>query len=146
MEKPIILLVAEERSLLEALESDLARRFGNDCQIICEHAPAGGLAAVKALAEQSRPIALLIADQRMPTMTGVDFLVRAHALVSSAKRVLLVERDYTQANPIVPAMTLGQIDYHLVKPWVPEQGLYPAVSEFLAASYWVRVASKSASA
>jgi thioredoxin reductase (NADPH) len=49
-----------------------------------------------------------------------------------AKRILLVERDYTAANPIVPAMTLGQIDYHLVKPWFPERGLYPAVSEFLA--------------
>ncbi|UCG89095.1 MAG: FAD-dependent oxidoreductase [Gemmatimonadota bacterium] len=129
----IILLVAEERPLLEALESDLARRFGNDCQIICEHAPAEGLATLRALAEQSRPVALLIADQRMPTMTGVDFLVQAHALVPSAKRILLVERDYTQANPSVTAMTLGQIDYHLVKPWVPEQGLYPAVSEFLAA-------------
>ena len=133
MDNPILLLVAHESALLEALESDLARRFGNDCQILCERAPADGLAALKALAAQSQPVALLIADQRMPTMTGVDFLVQAHALVPSAKRVLLVERDYTQANPIVPAMTLGQIDYHLVKPWIPEQGLYPAVSEFLAA-------------
>jgi thioredoxin reductase (NADPH) len=133
MDKPILLLVSHERSLLEALASDLARRFGNDCRILCERAPAEGLAAVKALAAQSQPVALLIADQRMPAMTGVEFLVQAHALVPSAKRILLVERDYTQANPIVPAMTLGQIDYHLVKPWNPEQGLYPAVSEFLAA-------------
>ena len=43
-----------------------------------------------------------------------------------------MERDYTTANPIIPAMTLGQIDYHLVKPWAPELGLYPAVTEFLA--------------
>ena len=53
-----------------------------------------------------------------------------------AKRILLVERDYTAANPIVPAMMLGQIDYHLVKPWFPDHGLYPAVSEFLA--NWAR--------
>ncbi|NIN11726.1 MAG: FAD-dependent oxidoreductase [Gemmatimonadales bacterium] len=133
MDKPILFLVAHERSLLDALNDDLSRRFGNDCRIVCEQTPAAGLAALKALAEESRPVALLIADQRMPSMTGVDFLVQAHALVPSAKRILLVERDYTQANPSVPAMTLGQIDYHLVKPWVPEQGLYPAVSEFLAA-------------
>jgi thioredoxin reductase (NADPH) len=133
MDKPILFLVAHERSLLDALNDDLSRRFGNDCRIVCEQTPAEGLAALKALAEESRPVALLIADQRMPSMTGVDFLVQAHALVPSAKRILLVERDYTQANPSVPAMTLGQIDYHLVKPWVPEQGLYPAVSEFLAA-------------
>ncbi len=133
MDKPIVLLVAHERSLLEALASDLGRRLGNDYRILCERAPDEGLATLEALAAQSQPVALLIADQRMPTMTGVDFLVQAHALVPSAKRILLVERDYTQANPSVTAMTLGQIDYHLVKPWVPEQGLYPAVSEFLAA-------------
>ncbi len=131
--KPIILLVADERSLLEALAGDLGRRFGNDYQIMCEGAPAAALAALKALATQSQPVALLIAEQRMPEMSGVDFLVRAHALAPSAKRVLLVERDYTQANPSVTAMTLGQIDYHLVNPWHPELNLYPAVSEFLAA-------------
>jgi len=100
---------------------------------LCERAAAAGLARLRALAAQSQPVALLIADQRMPEMSGVDFLVQAHALVPSAKRILLVERDYTQANPSVTAMTLGQIDYHLVKPWIPEQGLYPAVGEFLAA-------------
>jgi thioredoxin reductase (NADPH) len=131
--KPVLLLVAHEVALLEALESDLTRRFGSDYRILCERAAAAGLAALKALAAQSQPVALLIADQRMPEMSGVDFLVQAHAMVPSAKRILLVERDYTQANPSVTAMTLGQIDYHLVKPWIPEQGLYPAVSEFLAA-------------
>jgi thioredoxin reductase (NADPH) len=68
----------------------------------------------------------------MPGLTGVEFLERAHALHPHPKRVLLVERDYTTANPIIPAMTLGQIDYHLLKPWVPDLGLYPAVSEFLS--------------
>jgi thioredoxin reductase (NADPH) len=133
MDNPILFLVAQERSLLEALESDLARRFGNDCRILCKSTPAEGLAALTALAAQSEPVALLIADQRMPEMTGVDFLKEAHALIPTAKRILLIERDYRQANPSVTAMTLGQIDYHLVKPWVPEHGLYPAVGEFLAA-------------
>ena len=78
------------------------------------------------------PVALLIADQRMPGLTGVEFLERAHALHPHAKRILLMERDYTTANPIISAMTHGQIDYHLAKPWAPELGLYPAVTEFLA--------------
>ncbi len=111
MDKPILFLVAHERSLLEALERDLARRFGNDCRILSEQAPADGLATLKSLAAASQPVTLLIVDQRMPTMTGVDFLVQAHALVPEAKRILLVECDYTQANPSVTAMTLGQIDY-----------------------------------
>jgi thioredoxin reductase (NADPH) len=133
MENPILFLVAQDSTLLEALEADLARRFGNDCRILCETTPARGLAALKELAADSQPIALLIADQRMPEMSGIDFLVQAHALVPAAKRILLVERDYTQANPSVTAMTLGQIDYHLVKPWIPDDNLYPAVSEFLSA-------------
>jgi thioredoxin reductase (NADPH) len=132
MEQPIIFLVAHERAVLDALAGDLSRRFGSDCQILRAEAPAEGLATLKALAQQAAPVALLIADQRMPDVTGVEFLVQAHALHPSAKRILLVERDYTQDNPSVAAMTLGQIDYHLVKPWFPELGLYPAVSEFLA--------------
>jgi thioredoxin reductase (NADPH) len=134
--RPIILLVSSEAVVLKALETDLSRRFGNDTRIIATHGPAAGLARLAALADAAEPVALLIADQRMPEMTGIEFLANAHALHPSAKRILLVERDYTTANPIVPAMMLGQIDYHLVKPWLPDHGLYPAVSEFLAS--WAR--------
>jgi thioredoxin reductase (NADPH) len=130
--KPIIFLVAAERSVLRALESDLDRRFGNDCGILSADDPDRALADLAALAEAREPVALLIADHRLNELTGVAFLERAHALHPSAKRILLVERDYTAANPIVPAMMLGRIDYHLVKPWFPEQSLFPAVGEFLA--------------
>jgi len=133
MSKPIFFLVAHEGSVLEALTYDLLRRFGGDCRIHSDRSPAAALAALRELAAGPEPIALLIADQRMPEMTGVEFLVQAHELHPAAKRVLLIERDYSTTNPIVPAMTLGQIDYHLVKPWVPELGLFPAVSQFLAA-------------
>jgi thioredoxin reductase (NADPH) len=122
--------------VLEALETDLSRRFANDTRIIGADGSAAGLAQLAALADGAEPVALLIADQQMSDTTGIEFLTRAHALHPSAKRILLVERDYTAANPIVPAMTLGQIDYHLVKPWFPDHGLYPAVSEFLAS--WAR--------
>ena len=133
---PIIFLVSSEVSVLKALETDLSRRFGNDTRIIGADGPAAGMAQLTALADDVEPVALLIADQRMPEMTGVEFLASAHTLHPLAKRILLVERDYTTANPIVPAMMLGQIDYHLVKPWFPDHGLYPAVSEFLAS--WAR--------
>lgn len=132
MDQPIIFLAAHERSVLEALYSDLNTRYSTDYRILCEQGAVDGLSRLKSLNRDSASVALLIADQRMPEMNGVDFLVKAHALHPSAKRILLVERDYTQSNPSVPAMILGQIDYHLVKPWFPEQGLYPAVSEFLA--------------
>ena len=129
---PIIMLVSCEASVLRTLEDDLARRFGNDTRIIAVDGPAAGLERLAALADRDEAVAIVIADHEMTSVTGVEFLARAHALHPMAKRVLLVERDYTAANPIVPAMTLGRIDYHLVKPWFPERGLYPAVSEFLA--------------
>jgi thioredoxin reductase (NADPH) len=49
-----------------------------------------------------------------------------------AKRVLLVERDYSARSPVVQAMTLGEADYHITKPWTLEQDLYRVISEFLA--------------
>jgi len=133
MNNPIIFLIAHERSVLEALHRDIHKRFGNDYRILCESEPNSALAKLNMWATERELLALIIADQRMPEMSGVDFLVEAHKLHPAAKRILLVERDYTRANPSVPAMMLGQIDYHLVKPWFPEYGLYPAVSEFLAA-------------
>lgn len=132
MEKPILFLVADDASVLGALEADLSRRFGQDCRILSSDAPVAALETLRVLERAAEPVALMIADHRMGEMSGVDFLGRAHELHPSAKRILLVERDYTAENPIVPAMTLGQIDYHLVKPWSPEQGLFPAVGDFLA--------------
>jgi thioredoxin reductase (NADPH) len=118
--------------VLRSLETDLDQRFGNDTQILTSNSPKEGLELLEGLAKRKASVALLIADEPLSGMSGVEFLESAHELHPMAKRVLLVERDYTKANPIVPAMTLGQIDYHLVKPWLPETGLYPAVSEFLA--------------
>ncbi len=133
---PIIFLVSSDACVLDVLESDLDRRFGNDTRIVAEAGPAAALARLASLADDREPVALLIVDQQLPGTAGIEFLAHAHALHPLAKRILLVERDYTTANPTVPAMMLGQIDYHLVKPWVPDLGLYPAVSEFLAG--WAR--------
>jgi thioredoxin reductase (NADPH) len=136
---PIIFLVSSDASVLQALESDLEVRFGNDTRVIAARGPDAGLARLREFARADDPVALLIADQLMPEMTGIQFLARAHGLHPRAKRIVLVERDYTAANPIVPAMMLGQIDYHLTKPWLPDHGLYLAVSEFLAS--WARLES-----
>lgn len=132
MSKPILFIAVQERSILDALRTDLGRRFGIECQIIGYENTTDALRSLQDLANDSAPVALLIADQQLPEMSGVEYLVQAHAICPTAKRILLVERDYSSANPIVSAMTLGQIDYHLVKPWIPEQGLYPPISEFLA--------------
>ena len=68
----------------------------------------------------------------MSEMPGIEMLARAHVMHPLAKRVLLVNRDYSVRSPVVEAMTLGEADYHLAKPWMLEQVLYREVSGFLA--------------
>ena len=115
-----------------ALRDGLSRRFGEDFRVIGESSAATGLRTLHELADEHEPVALLIVDHNMSEMPGVDFLARAHDMHPLAKRVLLVERDYSARSPVVQAMTLGQADYHMTKPWMLELDLYRAISEFLA--------------
>lgn len=132
MSQPVLFVLDDDAGVVHALRYDLSRRFSEDFRIIGETSAAAGLAVLRAVAEKHEPVALLIADHGMSEMPGTDFLARAHHLHPQAKRVLLVERDYSAHSPVVQAMTLGQADYHLTKPWMLEQDLYRAVSEFLA--------------
>jgi thioredoxin reductase (NADPH) len=122
----------DDAGVVHALREDLTRRFGGDFQVIGETSARAGLAVLRKLAGEHVPVALLIVDHSMTEMTGVDFLARANAMHPLAKRVLLVERDYSSRSPVVQAMTLGQADYHITKPWMLEQDLYRMISEFLA--------------
>ncbi len=134
MGQPILLLVTDQDRVLEALASDVGRRFGAEYRILVERSPVAALATLERLAAQSEEVALLIAAQRMREMTGVDFIVRAHELHPTAKRVLLVgRREWTPTNPAVRAMTLGQIDDYLFEPWLPlGRWLYLPITQVLA--------------
>jgi thioredoxin reductase (NADPH) len=92
MGRPILFLVNDQQPVLDALAADLGRRFGVDYQILAERSPAAALATLDRLVAASEEVALLVAAQRMAGMTGVEFLVRAHALQPRARRVLLVGR------------------------------------------------------
>jgi thioredoxin reductase (NADPH) len=134
MGPPILLLVSDQGRVLEALAGDLGRRFGAEYRILGERSPAAALATLERLAARSEEVALLIAAQQMREMTGVEFIVRAHELHPTAKRVLLVgRRKWTPANPAVRAMTLGQIDDYLFEPWLPlGRWLYLPITQVLA--------------
>jgi thioredoxin reductase (NADPH) len=132
MSQPVLFVIDDDAGTARALRDDLARRFGEDFRVIGEASAAAGLSVLRGLAELHEPVALLIVDDNLSVTPGVDFLARAHELHPLAKRVLLVERDYSARSPIVQAMTLGQADYHITKPWILEQTLYREVSGFLA--------------
>jgi len=132
MSKPVLFVIDDNPGVMQALRDDVSRRFSQDFRVIGETSADAGLARLRELADQQEQVALLIVDYDMTEMTGLDFLARAHAMHSLAKRVLLVERDYSAHSPVVEAMTLGDADYHITKPWMLEQDLYRMVSEFLA--------------
>jgi thioredoxin reductase (NADPH) len=128
---PVLFVVDHDRTALDALVADLVRRFGNDFTVRGETSPPAALRILRELAAANEPVAVLLVDDG-----ASDVLARGHELHPSAKRVLLVDRDYTSTSPAVQAMTLGRADYHIVRPWADEETVYRAMSEFLSA--WTR--------
>jgi len=139
LERPTILIVDDEPSALASMLDALTRRFGGDYRIEPHLSASTALDAVSRIKADGEEIALVIADQWMPDMTGDEFLGRVRTLEPTAKRALLVSWGDHEASPIIlQACALGQLDNYLYKPWAPaEVHLYPYVSEFLAE--WTRL-------
>jgi thioredoxin reductase (NADPH) len=128
---PVLFVVDHERASLDVLLSDLSRRFGSGFAVRGETSPEAALAALQEMAATNAPVALLLVDD-----TAADLLTRAHELHPRAKRVLLVDRDYSSNSPAVQAMTLGRADYHIVRPWADDEMMYAPMSEYLFS--WIR--------
>jgi thioredoxin reductase (NADPH) len=131
---PRFVVVSDDRLLREALVADLDRRFGRDYDVTAQD-PSDAEDVLRHSAAEQRPVALLIVDERVVAPTALELFARGRALHPAAKRVLLVRRgNWSSLHPVVGAMALGHVDYHLYCPWVPlERLLYPAVTDFLAA-------------
>jgi thioredoxin reductase (NADPH) len=133
-ERPVIMVVDDEPTALAAILDALTRRFGGDYRIVPHLSAPTALDAVSKIKEDGEEIALVIADQWMPEMTGSEFLGRVRSIEPMAKRGLLVAwGDHAASPTILQGCALGQLDNYLYKPWTPaEVHLYPLVSEFLA--------------
>jgi thioredoxin reductase (NADPH) len=131
---PGFLVVSDDRVLLDGLVADLDRRFGRDYRVTGVSS-AEAHDAVHGWAAEGRSLALLIIDERVGEPSTLELFGRARERDPAAKRVLLVRRgNWSALHPVVAALALGQVDYHLYVPWEPlERVLYPAVSDFLAA-------------
>ena len=128
--RPAILTVDDEPTVLAAVARDLRRGFGERYRIV---RAASGAEALELLGEVRRrgdPVALIIADQRMPGMEGTELLSRAREIFPDAKRALLTAYADTQAA--IAAINEVDLDYYLLKPWdPPEESLYPVVEDLL---------------
>ncbi len=130
MTKPIILTVDDEPQVLNAVDRDLRRHYRGDYRIVKAASGTEALEAVRQLKARNAPIALFLADQRMPTMSGTEFLTEARMLYPEARKVLLTAYADTEAA-IESINTIG-LDYYLMKPWdPPEQTLYPVLDDLL---------------
>lgn len=137
--RPIIMLVDDEPAALASLLDALARRYGGDYRVVSMLSAKAALAELERLKDEGEQAALVIADQWMPEMPGIDFLVRAHQIFPFAQRALLVDwGDRTASPAILEGCAMGRLENYLNKPWSPpEVHLYPAIGEFLAE--WTRM-------
>ncbi len=132
MAKPAILCVDDEPEVAAAVERDMRARYRGDYRVISATSGADALATLEELKRRGDPVALLIVDQRMPEMTGTEFLAAAMQLYPDVRKMLLTAYADTDAA-IESINTLG-LDHYLMKPWEPpEQMLYPLVDDLLAA-------------
>jgi thioredoxin reductase (NADPH) len=130
MAKPVIWTVDDDPDVLRAVERDLRRQYGDRYRVISADSGASALEAVKQLKLRNEPVALFIVDQRMPRMSGVEFLEKAIEFYPEAKRALLTA--YADTDAAIRAINSVQIDHYLMKPWdPPEERLFGVVDDLL---------------
>ncbi len=130
MARPILFAIDDDTSVLEAVVQDLRRRYSQEYRVIRAASGQAALDTSVQLRERGDSVALFLSDQRMPGMTGVDFLVKAIELYPDAKRVLLTA--YADTEAAIRAINTAKIHYYLNKPWdPPEEKLYPVLDDLL---------------
>ena len=130
MAKPILLSVDDDSDVLRAIERDLRSQYGAEYRVIGSDSPEGALDLLKQLKVRNDSVALLLADQRMPRMDGVEFLREAMDIFPGAKRALLTA--YADTNAAISAINQASINYFFLKPWdPPAEHLYPQLDDLL---------------
>ncbi len=130
MNKPIILCVDDDPEVLASVERDLRSKYRKDYRIVKALGSDNGLEAAETVKKRGTPIALFLVDQRMPGMTGTDFLAKMTTLHPESAKVLLTAYSDTEAA-ILSINEIG-LDHYLLKPWdPPEQKLYPVLDDLL---------------
>jgi thioredoxin reductase (NADPH) len=130
MAKPVIFSIDDDPSVLNSVERDLRSRYGADYRILSINQGKAALDYMKKMEQRSETVALFLVDQRMPEMSGTEFLAEALRTFPQAKRVLLTAYADTQAA--IDSINEVRLDYYLIKPWhPPEERLYPILDELL---------------
>jgi thioredoxin reductase (NADPH) len=130
MKKPYILAIDDDLSVLHAVERDLKSRFAADYRILAIDSPQKAVDTVRQLAARGDRVALFLVDQRMPHMSGTEFLAEVMPLQPEAKRVLLTA--YADSSAAIDAINKVKLNHYLMKPWEPpDRNLYPVLADQL---------------
>jgi thioredoxin reductase (NADPH) len=130
MSRPTILTVDDDPQVSAALTRDLKRRYGAEYRVLAATSGAQALELLATLALRTDPVALIVSDQRMPAMTGIELLGQADTHAPEAKRLLLTA--YADTDVAITAINEIGLDYYLLKPWdPPEDRLFPVVDDLL---------------
>jgi thioredoxin reductase (NADPH) len=128
----MLLTVDDDPSVSRAVARDLRRRYGQDHQVVRAASGAEALDALREIKLRGGRVAVMLADYRMPEMSGIEFLEAAMDLFPRARRALLTA--YADTDAAIAAINLVDVDYYLLKPWEPpEEKLYPIVDAMLEA-------------
>ena len=132
MGRPVLLTVDDDPAVSRAVARDLRRRYGETHRVLRAGSGAEALEALRELKLRGDPVAVLLADHRMPEMNGIEFLEQAMDLVPRARRALLTA--YADTDAAIAAINDVDVDAYLLKPWdPPDEKLYPTVDAMLAA-------------
>jgi len=130
MAKPVLLTLDDDREVLRAIERDLRRKYASDYRVLRAESGRAAMEIVRELKLRNSAVALFLVDQRMPGLSGVEFLEQAMVLHPDAKRVLLTA--YADTDAAIAAINEAGINHYLLKPWdPPEEHLYPILDDLL---------------
>lgn len=130
MAKPILLTIDDDPEVLRAVERDLRKRYADRYRVMRADSGGTALHTLQALKKRNEAVSLLLADQRMPQMSGVEFLNKAIGVYPDSRRVLLTA--YADTDAAIQAINQAHIHHYLLKPWdPPEEQLYPVLDDLL---------------
>lgn len=131
MPKPVLMTIDDDPEVLRAIERDLRGRYSDRYRVMRANSGDSALSTLRELKARNNPVALLLADQRMPHMDGVDFLSKAMDIHPQAKRALLTA--YADTSAAIEAINEARVHYYLMKPWdPPEEKLFPTLDDLLS--------------
>ena len=134
-DRPFIFAVDPDPQAIQRITGEL-QRYQSDYRVVCGPSPEAALTQLERMRDDGARVAIVLAARGERGLKGEELLARVYDLHPYAKRALLIPwggwADEETAGVIRRAMTLGHIDYYVLKPWTtPDELFHRLVSEFL---------------